>query len=112
MNERLLPASLSPADPIVPCNTPLLAQWQQILGGRLLVVPYEALIADPAPWIRRLLAHCGLAEEPGPFAPHENRRVVTTASATQVRRPINREGIGAAEPYRRFLEPFIAAYAG
>lgn len=30
MNERLLPASLSPADPIVPCNTPLLTQWQQL----------------------------------------------------------------------------------
>jgi tetratricopeptide (TPR) repeat protein len=88
----------------------LLAQWQSILGERLLIVPYEALVADHEPWIRRLLAHCGLNEEPGPFAPHENRSVVTTASATQVRRPINREGVGAAAPYRRFLEPFVAAY--
>jgi tetratricopeptide (TPR) repeat protein len=90
----------------------LLAEWQSILGDRLLVVPYEGLVADPDTWIRRLLAHCGLAEEPGPFAPHENRRVVSTASATQVRRPINREGVGAAEPYRRFLEPFLSGYAG
>jgi hypothetical protein len=28
----------------------------------------------------------------------------------QVRRPINREGIGAAEPYRRFLSPFLSSY--
>lgn len=90
----------------------LLAEWRAILGDRLLVVPYEALVTDPDPWIRRLLAHCGLAEEPGPFAPHENRRVVATASATQVRRAINRDGIGAAEPYRRFLEPFLSAYSG
>lgn len=30
----------------------------------------------------------------------------------QVRRPINRAGIGAAEPYREFLQPFVAAYYG
>ncbi|MBS1239868.1 MAG: hypothetical protein H6R45_574, partial [Proteobacteria bacterium] len=24
--------------------------------------------------------------------------------------PINRKGIGSAEPYRQFLEPFIEAY--
>ena len=90
----------------------LLAEWQAILGDRLLVVPLEALIDDPASWIRRILAHCGLAEEPQVFAPHENARAVTTASMMQVRRPINREAIGSAEPYRQFLEPFIAAYSG
>jgi hypothetical protein len=88
----------------------LLRQWQEILGERLLVVPLEALVDDPDSWTRRILAHCGLAEEPAVFAPHENRRPVTTASARQVRRPINRQGIGSAEPYRQFLEPFCDAY--
>ncbi|HEY6817299.1 MAG TPA: sulfotransferase [Croceibacterium sp.] len=88
----------------------LLSRWQAILGDRLLVVPYEELVTAPEQWIRHLLAHCGLAEEPQVFAPHENRRAVTTSSVTQVRRPINRAGIGAAEPYREFLEPFVAAY--
>lgn len=88
----------------------LLAQWQDILGNRLLVLSYEALVTDPATWIPRLLAHCGLAEELGVFAPHENRRPVMTASMVQVRQPINRSAIGAAEPYRKFLQPFIEAY--
>jgi len=88
----------------------LLARWQDILGDRLLVVPYETLVTDPAAEIRRILAHCGLAEQPQVFAPHENRRPAPTASMVQVRRPIHREGIGAAEPYRAFLAPFIAAY--
>lgn len=88
----------------------LMSQWQQILGDRLLAVPYEALVTDPEPWIRRILAHCGLEEEPGVFAPHENARAVPTASMAQVRRPINRDGIGAAEPYRQYLQPFIEAY--
>ncbi|OYX08474.1 MAG: hypothetical protein B7Z08_09205 [Sphingomonadales bacterium 32-68-7] len=88
----------------------LLAQWRQILGERLLVIPYESLASEPEPWIRRLLAHGGLPEEPQPFAPHENPRAVATASTMQVRRPINRAGIGAAEPYREFLQPFVEAY--
>jgi hypothetical protein len=88
----------------------LLAQWREILGERLLVVPYEELVTEPDAWIRRILWQCGLTEEPQAFAPHENRRPVTTSSLLQVRRPINREGIGAAEPYREFLAPFIEAY--
>jgi tetratricopeptide (TPR) repeat protein len=90
----------------------LLARWRELLGARLLVVPYEELVAAPEDWIRRIIAHCGLAEEPHVFAPHENRRPVTTSSLMQVRRPINRQGIGAAEPYREFLKPFIEAYYG
>ena len=90
----------------------LLAQWREILGERLLTVPYESLVADPDAWIRRILAHCGLAEEPQVFAPHENRRPVPTASMMQVRRPIYRDAIGSAEPYRQYLAPFIEAYYG
>ena len=88
----------------------LLAQWQRILGERLLVVPYESLVSEPAAWIRRILTHCGLAEEARTFAPHQNRQAVATASLMQVRRPINREAIGSAGPYRQFLGPFVEAY--
>ncbi|WP_404714041.1 sulfotransferase [Sphingomonas sp. MMS24-J13] len=90
----------------------LLTQWREILGDRLLVLSYEDLVTEPDGWIRRILAHCGLAEEAQPFAPHENRRPVPTASMMQVRRPINRAGIGAAEPYRALLAPFIEAWEG
>jgi hypothetical protein len=88
----------------------LLSRWRDILGDRLLVVRYEALAVDPEPEIRRILAHCGLPEEPQAFAPHENPRAVTTASVMQVRQPINRKGIGVAMPYREFLQPFLDAY--
>ncbi len=88
----------------------LLAQWREILGDRLFVLSYEALVSEPEHWIGKLLAHCGLAEEPQVFAPHENQRPVATASWVQVRRPIDRAGIGAAAPYRAWLEPFVRAY--
>jgi hypothetical protein len=90
----------------------LLRAWRDMLGARLLVVPFESLVTEPEPWIRRILAHCGLAEEPQVLAPQGSARTVTTASVIQVRRPINRQGVGSAEPYRAFLEPFIRAYYG
>ena len=88
----------------------LLARWQEILGERLLIVPYEELVSDPQAWTGRLLAHCGLAEDPRMSASHENGRAVATASMLQVRRPIHREAVGSAGPYRQFLEPFVRAY--
>ena len=90
----------------------LLQRWQDILGDRLLVVPYESLVVEPEHWIRRILSHSNLAEEPQVFSPHQTERSVTTASVMQVRRPINRRAVGSAEPYRRLLEPFIDAYCG
>lgn len=88
----------------------LLTFWKEQLGDRLLVVPYAELVDDPAAWTARLLAHCGLADEQAAYTPHLTERRVATASALQVRQPINRSGLGVAEPYRAFLQPFIDIY--
>ena len=84
--------------------------WQERLGERLLVVPYPALVDAPEAWTRRILVHCNLPEEAQVHRFHETERLVATASALQVRRPVNRSGIGVAGPYRDFLQPFIDAY--
>jgi hypothetical protein len=62
-------------------------------------------------WSRSTLAARPLAVEPQVFEPHKTERIVSTASAMQVREPINRRGIGSAEPYREHLKPFLDAYA-
>ncbi len=90
----------------------LLARWQDILGDRLLLVRYEDLAGKPESETRRILAHCGLAEEPQVFTPHLHQRSVLTASAMQVRQPISRTAIGAAAPYRQQMEPFLRAWNG
>ncbi|MCU6454715.1 sulfotransferase [Sphingomonas sp. A2-49] len=90
----------------------LMAYWQGVLGERLLVVPFDALVSDPAAWTARLLAHCGLPHEDAPFVPHLTQRRVATASALQVRRPINRDGIGVAAPYRTHMQRFVEIYEG
>lgn len=89
----------------------MMAHWKAQLGDRLLIVPYTELVEDPALWTGRLLAHCGLGDEAAAYTPHLTERMVATASALQVRRPINRDGLGVAEPYRAFMQPFIEAYA-
>lgn len=86
------------------------AKWADLLGPRMLTIDYEALVSDPQTHIARILAHCGLDEETAPYAPHENRRVVSTASVMQVRRPINRDAVGANEAVRAFMRPFVESY--
>lgn len=88
----------------------LLAFWKARLGDRLLVVPYPDLVASPELWTRKLLAHCGLQDESGVHTPHKTDRVVSTASALQVRRPINRDGLNVAAPYVAHLKPFADTY--
>ncbi|WP_109809100.1 tetratricopeptide repeat-containing sulfotransferase family protein [Sphingosinithalassobacter portus] len=88
----------------------LYAYWSQLLPDRILTVDYAQLVTDPEHEIARILDFCGLAQEEAPFAPHKTERVVSTASVMQVRQPINRAGLGNAEPYRSHLQPFIDAY--
>lgn len=88
----------------------LFAFWRDRLGDRLLVIDYEALVTEKEKIVARLLTHCRLPFEPAALEPHRNERSVGTASVSQVRQPINTSAIGAAEPYRRHLQPFIDAY--
>jgi len=88
----------------------LMAFWKATLGDRLMVVPFTDLVEEPKLWTSRLLAHCGLGDEDAAYAPHLSDRRVATASSLQVRRPINRDGLGVAEPYREFMQPFVDAY--
>jgi tetratricopeptide (TPR) repeat protein len=88
----------------------LFRHWAALLPDRILVVDYQELVRDPEPQIRRILAHCGLPEEPQVFRPHETQRVVSTASVMQVREPINTGAIGVSDSYRAHLAPFIDRY--
>ncbi len=81
------------------------AHWKRVLGDGFIQVSLEALIDDPETEIRRLLDACGLPFEDACLSPHQSKGAVTTASAVQVRKPINREGVGAWKRYATQLEP-------
>lgn len=88
----------------------LYRHWTGMFGNRILTVQYSDLIDQPEQQIGRIADHCGLAIEPAMLRSHETERLVTTASVSQVREPINRKGTGSAQPYREFLQPFVDAY--
>ncbi len=83
----------------------LMGYWKSVLGDGLIQVSLEALIADPETEIRRLIAACGLPFEDACLSPHEAKGAVSTASAVQVRKPINAEGVGAWKRYETRLSP-------
>ncbi len=88
----------------------LFGHWTQVFGDRILVVPYESLVADPPQWIGKMATHAGLSLEPAMFASHQTERTVRTASVHQVRQPISTGAIGKSRAYAPYMEDFFAAY--
>ena len=87
----------------------LMAHWDAVLGDRILTVDYEALVAQPEPLTRAMVAHAGLAWDDACLRPHEVARPVQTASVWQVRQPVYRHSAGRARHYSRFLAPLREA---
>ena len=55
--------------------------------------------------IRRLLDACGLPFEDACLSPHTAKGAVSSASSSQVRKPINADGMGAWQRYEAELLP-------
>jgi tetratricopeptide (TPR) repeat protein len=72
-------------------------------------VRYERLVENPEVELRAVLAYLGLEWDPALLRFYESRRTVRTPSSEQVRRPLNREGMGAWKPYAEWLGPLRAA---
>ena len=70
-------------------------------------VRYEELIERPEPVLRSALDYLGLPWTDALLRFYESDRAIRTPSAEQVRRPLNREGIGAWLPYRQWLGPLF-----
>ena len=82
--------------------------WRARDPARIRLHSYEDLLADPEPRIRALLDDCGLAFEPACLRFHEARRSVRTASAAQVRQPLQ-AAANRALAYGALLDPLLAA---
>lgn len=87
----------------------LIRHWQTVLRDRLLLVRYEDLVRRFEPTAREMVAHCGLAWEDRISSFHSHKRPVTTASASQVRRPVYASSIGKWRNYEPYLTPLIDA---
>jgi tetratricopeptide (TPR) repeat protein len=84
----------------------LMAHWRSTLAeSTILEVPYEKLVADPEPWIRKIVQFVGLPWEARCLDFHETERTVITASNWQVRQRISTSAAGRWRNYERYLGP-------
>ncbi|MGH7042599.1 MAG: tetratricopeptide repeat-containing sulfotransferase family protein, partial [Acetobacteraceae bacterium] len=86
----------------------LMAHWRRTLGSRLIDVALTDWIEDFPATLARVLAFLDLPYAAACESFHTQTRRVRTASAAQVRRPINRAGIGRYQAYAAQLGPLFA----
>lgn len=87
----------------------LMDYWQRVLPGRILRVQYEDVVADLEGQVHRMLNFLGLPFESECLAFHKTQRLVRTASAEQVRQPINASGMARWRHYEAWLDPLKKA---
>ncbi len=84
----------------------VMAHWRSVLpAGRMLEIDYDAVTADPATHIRRMIAFTGLDWDPACLNPERNGRSVNTPSKWQVKQPINTGSTGRWRRYEPYLGP-------
>lgn len=86
----------------------LMRHWHAVLPpGSILDLRYEDMVSDTEGQARRLLDYLGLPWDPHCLNFHENKRVVRTASAAQVRRPVYRSSVARWKHFQAHLEPLL-----
>jgi tetratricopeptide (TPR) repeat protein len=83
----------------------LLKHWRKLLGGRLIEIEYESLVADQEGQTRALLARLGLAFEPSCLEFEKNETASATASSVQVREKIHTRSVNRWKHFEKQLQP-------
>jgi tetratricopeptide (TPR) repeat protein len=86
----------------------LMRHWHHMLPeGRILDLSYENLVANTERESRRMLEFVGLPWDPACLDFHRNKRMVSTASVAQVRKPIYTSSVARWKPFARHLAPLL-----
>jgi hypothetical protein len=83
----------------------LLQVWKARYPQHILEVSYEMLVDQQELVTREMLQFCGLPWDPACLHFERNTSAVGTASAAQVRAPMNRRSIGRWKRYESQLQP-------
>ena len=83
----------------------MMRHWEHVLGDRFLTVDYELMVADTETQVRRVLDYCGLAWHDACLNFHKNKRIVSTASMSQVNQPIYTSSVRTWEHYIDHITP-------
>ena len=86
-----------------------MSQWRKLFPSFLMRISYEDLIKNFDKSVSDIISFCELEYETACQNPHENQRVVTTLSASQVRQPVFKSGINRWRMYEEYLTPLQEA---
>jgi tetratricopeptide (TPR) repeat protein len=88
----------------------ILAHWRLVRPIDWLEVSYEECVNDLEPNARRMIDFLGLEWNPACLDFAKTRRVVRTASLSQVREPIHDRSVGRWRRYEAWHEPMFEAF--
>lgn len=87
----------------------LMEHFDRVAPGKVLRVIHESVVAEPELQIRRMLDHVGVPFDEACIRFHETRRAVRSASAEQVRRPIQSDATEQWRAFEAHMGPLKAA---
>lgn len=87
----------------------LMKHWKQVLSIPIIDVSYENLVANQENISRELIEFCGLDWMDECLNFHKTKRLVTTASYDQVRKPIYKKSVSRWKNYEVQIEPLRKA---
>ena len=87
--------------------TNLMDLWQSYYGDRIYDLNYENLTTDQENETKRLIKNLGLDWEEECLSPHDNKRIVRTASQQQVRKQVYQGSSKAWREYKPYLSGIL-----
>jgi tetratricopeptide (TPR) repeat protein len=90
----------------------LIATWLQRFPDNFYIVNYERLVNNPQDEACKLVEFCGLEWQEACLNIDQNTAPVATASAVQVRQPINNKSVGNWRKYDAYLEQVKQVLSG
>ena len=85
----------------------LMDHWDRVLPNKILRVNNEDVVDDLDGQVKRMLDYLELPFEEECISFYETSRSVRTASSEQVRKPVNKDGMGRWKPYAKNLKPLL-----
>ena len=85
----------------------LMSFWHELFPERIYDISYENLVNNQEHETRKLIEYCELDWDENCLNFHKNKRVVGTASVSQVRREMFQGSSEIWKKYQGYLEPLI-----
>ncbi|MEH6551594.1 MAG: sulfotransferase [Pseudomonadales bacterium] len=90
----------------------LMSHWNTVMPGVIYSLSYESVVADLESESRKLLNFCELPWEDQCLKFYESKQASTTASASQVRKPVYSSSVNRWRAYEDELQPLRAILEG